>query len=82
MRFEILDQVGSLYDETGRVGCGRLLWTSEAWEQLLGRSTEGLADCTAPELRKLEQQVLFRRLTLLFGWSKEARKLAVCRVTG
>ncbi|KAI9872923.1 MAG: hypothetical protein M1830_001057, partial [Pleopsidium flavum] len=72
--------VGSLYDETGRISCGKMIWSTEAWEHLLGRTAEELVSCNEDSLSHLENRMLFLRVTLLFGWSEQVEKLAVCQV--
>ncbi len=75
-------QVGILIDETGAITSGKLVWSDEAWEQLLGRNAEGLAaaSSSAQLLRYLENRLLFLRLALLFGWSGDVGKIVVLRV--
>ncbi|KAL8759104.1 MAG: hypothetical protein Q9199_000986 [Rusavskia elegans] len=72
--------VGTFIDETGAISSGKLVFSTEAWEQLLGRSTEELAKCDVQLLKYLENRILFLRLTLLFGWSEKVGRLCVCRV--
>lgn len=72
--------VGTLIDESGAVACGGLVWSDAAWEQLLGRTAEGLSQASKELLAYLEHRLLFLRVTLLFGWSEELRKLCVCKV--
>ena len=67
-------------DETGSLSTGGLIWSDNAWEQLLGRNTEDFVAESVHELRSLEQRMLFLRLSMLIGWSVEAGKLAVCRL--
>lgn len=77
---EQLIQVGTLIDETGAIGRGKLIWRRQAMEQLLGRSAMDLSTSSPALLKYLEQRLLFLRLTVLFGWSEEAGKLAACQV--
>ena len=72
--------MGTLIDETGAVGCGKLVWSITAWEQLLGRTTEDLAQCNTTVLRYLEHRLLFLKFNLFFGWSEDVGKLVVCGV--
>jgi hypothetical protein len=69
-------------DETGAITNGKLIWSDEAWEQLLGRDAEGLAAASSSTqlLRYLENRLLFLRLALLFGWSGDVGKIVVLRV--
>ena len=71
---------GTLTDESGAVACGGLVWSDAAWEQLLGRTAEDLTQASKELLAYLEHRLLFLRVTLLFGWSEELRKLCVCTV--
>ena len=72
--------VGTLVDETGSIGSGKLVWSTEAWEQLLGRSAETLVASSITVLKYMEQRLAYLRLSLLFGWSEDVGKLAVCQV--
>ena len=74
-------QVGRLIDETGAITGGKLVWSDDAWEQLLGRDTEGLASSSLALLKYLENRLLFLRLAIMFGWSEDVGKLCVLRVT-
>ena len=104
--------IGGMADETGGVGCAlapvaasqtskkkahsKVLWTDEAWCQLLGRSAEELAafcreDVTVKTkkensnmLRYLEQRLLWMRVVLMVGWTGDVGggRLAVLRVVG
>ena len=72
--------VGTLIDETGSIAPGKLVWSPDAWEQLLGRTVEELVAASAQVLGYLEHRLLFLRVTLMFGWSEEVGKLAVLGV--
>ncbi|KAF2209754.1 hypothetical protein CERZMDRAFT_46572 [Cercospora zeae-maydis SCOH1-5] len=61
--------VGQVIDETGAVGCGKLLFSDEAWKNLLGRGPEDLLRMKFEEMEDLHHRILFTRVTLLFGWS-------------
>ncbi|KAJ9665734.1 hypothetical protein H2201_004219 [Coniosporium apollinis] len=63
--------LGPVIDETGTTSTGKLILSSSAWEQLLGRTAEELVASTADVLKYLEQRLLFVRVTLLFGWVAE-----------
>jgi len=41
---------------------------------------EELVSSGADLLSELEKRMLFLRVTLLFGWSEQVKKLAVCQV--
>ncbi|GIZ40976.1 hypothetical protein CKM354_000429500 [Cercospora kikuchii] len=61
--------VGQVIDETGAVACGKLLFSDQAWRDLLGRGPEDLLRMKAEEVEYLHHRILFTRVTLLFGWS-------------
>lgn len=75
-------QVGLLIDETGAIASGKLIWSDEAWGQLLGRSAEELAAASSSVqlLKYLENRLLFLKLAIMFGWSGEVGKIVVLRV--
>jgi hypothetical protein len=73
----------------------KILWTDEAWTQLLGRSPKqlaGLCDTGDPAkfqdnlvlLRYLEQRLMFMRVIILVGWTgdNQGGRLAVLSVVG
>ena len=68
-------------DESGAITSGKLIWSDEAWEQLLGRDAKGLADASVKLLKYLENRLLFLKLAVMFGWSEDVGKLCVLRVT-
>ncbi|KAL8693243.1 MAG: hypothetical protein Q9224_003792, partial [Gallowayella concinna] len=63
--------LGTLIDESGAISSGKLVFSTEAWGQLLGRTTEELARCDTQLLKYLENRILFMRLTLLLGWNEK-----------
>ena len=67
-------------DETGSITCGKLVWATEAWENLLGRTAEELAGSSTQLLKYMEQRLLFLRVSLMVGWHEEVGKLTVLRV--
>ena len=71
-----------LVDETGAITSGKIIWSDDAWEQLLGRNADELASATAEVklLKYLENRLLFLKLAVMFGWSEEVGKLAILRV--
>ncbi|KAF6232815.1 hypothetical protein HO173_009029 [Letharia columbiana] len=73
--------VGLLIDETGAITCGKLVWSDDAWEQLLGRTAEDLAGSNLTLLKYLENRLLFLKLAVMFGWSEDVGKLCILRVT-
>ena len=68
-------------DESGGIASGKLIWSDEAWEQLLGRDAKGLADSSVKLLKYLENRLLFLKLAVMFGWSEDVGKLCILRVT-
>lgn len=72
--------IGTLIDETGAIGSGKLIWRPQAMEQLLGRTAMELSMSSPALLKYLEQRLLFLRLSVLFGWSEQVGKLAACQV--
>ena len=69
-----------MVDETGSIGSGKLIFSPGAWEQLLGRTAEELAQADSHLLKSLENRILFLRLTLLFGWDQQVGRLCICQV--
>ncbi|KAF2104784.1 hypothetical protein NA57DRAFT_29494 [Rhizodiscina lignyota] len=63
--------LGPLIDETGTTTGGKLIVSTRAWEQLLGRTTSELVATSTEELRTIEQRLLFLRVNLVFGWAAE-----------
>jgi len=67
-----------------------LLWSPEAWHQLLGRdaldiitgneTSSNELSKTMAHLQYLESRLLFLRITVVFGWYGRDGKLAICRV--
>ncbi len=57
------------------------MWSDDAWEQLLGRNAEELADSSLTLLKYLENRLLFLKLAVMFGWSEDVGKLCILRVT-
>lgn len=68
-------------DESGAITSGKLIWSDDAWEQLLGRDAEGLAASSLKLLKYLENRLLFLKLAVMFGWSEDVGKLCIMRVT-
>ena len=68
-------------DESGGITSGKLIWSDEAWEQLLGRDAKGLADSSVKLLKYLENRLLFLKLAVIFGLSEDVGKLCILRVT-
>lgn len=68
-------------DESGAITCGKLIWSDDAWEQLLGRNAKDLASSSPKLLKYLENRLLFLKLAVMFGWSEDVGKLCILRVT-
>ena len=68
-------------DESGAITNGKLIWSDDAWEQLLGRNAEGLAGSNMTLLKYLEHRLLFLKLAVMFGWSEDVGKLCILKVT-
>lgn len=68
-------------DESGTIISGKLVWSDDAWEQLLGRDAEGLASASLTLLKYLDRRLLFLKLAVMFGWCEDVGKLCVLRVT-
>ena len=69
-----------MVDETGAIQCGKLIWSDDAWWQLLGRSARELERSDVEVLRYMESRLLFLRLALMFGWNAKVGKLVILRV--
>jgi hypothetical protein len=55
-----------------------MIWSEQAWESLLGRTLQDLAENTSTEvLRYFDEFFLFMRINLAFGWDPEVGKIAV-----
>jgi hypothetical protein len=55
-----------------------MIWSEQAWESLLGRTVQELAENTSTDvLRYFDEFFLFMRINLAFGWSPEIGKIAV-----
>ena len=73
--------MGLVVDETGAITCGKIIWSDEAWEQLLGRNAEDFASSSLALLKYLENYLLFLKIAVMFGWSEDVGKLCFLRVT-
>lgn len=60
--------VGRVLDETGCVSGGKLIWSNDAYEELLGRTAEELCASSCDLLRYLEHRMTGLRVTLIVGW--------------
>ncbi|KAF2705896.1 hypothetical protein K504DRAFT_413870, partial [Pleomassaria siparia CBS 279.74] len=64
-------QIGPIMDETGQIGSGKFVFSDTAWEQLLGRTAQQLVTSTVEVLERLENRMLFLRVSMGFGWCLE-----------
>lgn len=71
MRYSPRVQIGTVTDETASITAGKLIWSNEAWEQLLGRTAPELVTSSTELLRYLEKRLEYLRVTLEFGWAGE-----------
>lgn len=60
-----------MIDETGQVASGKLVFSDNAWQQLLGRTPDQLLQDSVKTLEYLEHRMLFLHITLGFGWCLE-----------
>lgn len=63
--------VGQVLDETAAIGCGKLLFSDEAWSDLLGRGPGDMLQLGYKELKELSDRILFTRVSVLFGWTSD-----------
>lgn len=63
--------VGQVLDETAAIGCGKLLFSDEAWSELLGRGPGDVLQLGYKELKELSDRILFTRVSVLFGWTSD-----------
>lgn len=63
--------IGPVIDETGQVASGKLVFSDNAWQQLLGRTPDQLLQDSVKTLEYLEHRMLFLHITLGFGWCLE-----------
>lgn len=66
--------LGQVIDETAAIACGKLLFSDEAWQNLLGRGVDDLLTLGYEEIKHLSDRLLFCRITVLFGWSSDESK--------
>lgn len=70
-----------LVDETGCIGAGNLVFSDDAWKQLLGCEVNEVIK-SGTEVKSLERQLLFKRIVIMFYWSEEVGKISVVEVQG
>lgn len=61
--------LGQVIDETASLACGKLLFSDEAWRDLLGRDAEDLLKLGYEEMKDLSDRLLFCRVSVIFGWT-------------
>ncbi|KAH9826196.1 hypothetical protein Tdes44962_MAKER03714 [Teratosphaeria destructans] len=61
--------IGQVMDETGCVGTGKLLFSEQAWRDLLGRMPQDLLKLGHEEIKYLADRLSFMRLTFIFAWT-------------
>lgn len=61
--------MGQVIDETAAITGGKLLFSDQAWHELLGRAPEELLRLSYEEIKYLADRILFCRITALFGWT-------------
>lgn len=66
--------VGQVLDETAVIASGKLLFSTQAWYELLGRGSEDLLKLGYEEIKTLSDRILFNRVTVLFGWTGDESK--------
>lgn len=72
--------IGTLIDETGSIDAGSVIWSDEAWCKLLhGYTAEKLVGARDEELRRVEEAMMWKRISILFGWSSSVGRLVGLR---
>lgn len=66
--------LGQVIDETGAIACGKLLFSDDAWRDLLGRGPDDLLKLGYDEIKYLSDRLLFCRITAMFGWTGDESK--------
>lgn len=61
--------LGQVIDETAALAGGKMLFSDQAWHDLLGRGAEYLLKMGYEEMKYLSDRLLFCRVTVLFGWT-------------
>lgn len=69
-------KIGTLIDETGCIGQGKLILSDMVCERLMGSA---LVDMTVSieSMRAVEARLLYSRVNLIFYWSRELGRLAI-----
>jgi hypothetical protein len=66
--------IGQVMDETAAIGCGKLLFSDDAWHGLLGCAPQDLLSLDGEEVKFLSDRILFTRVSVLFGWTPDETK--------
>lgn len=66
--------LGQVVDESAAIGSGKLLFSDQAWRDLLGRNAEDLLKMGYEEMKYLSDRLLFCRITVMFGWTGDESK--------
>jgi len=66
--------IGQVIDESAAMNSGKLLFSDQAWRELLGRRPEDVLKLRSEEVKYLSDRLLFCRVTLLFGWTGDESK--------
>lgn len=69
-----------MIDETGSLNGAKCIWSSLAFEQLLGRDAQELIECDANVIKDLQHYILYLRFSLAFAWAEEVGRLVICQV--
>ncbi|KAL1998817.1 hypothetical protein VTN02DRAFT_5532 [Thermoascus thermophilus] len=72
----------ALSNPPSRLSSTPLVWSPHAWRQLLGREPAELLTAAPAHLGSIQSRLRFLRITVVFGWSGEVGKLAICRTVG
>lgn len=88
--------IGSMIDESGMIAGRKLVWHDDAWTQLffgnmvnevddqevnlVEQSWEDLTVLDTDYIREIEEQLLYSRVTLTFGWSSKLERICILGV--
>ncbi|XXH03724.1 hypothetical protein Hte_010130 [Hypoxylon texense] len=88
--------IGSMIDESGMIAGRKLVWHDDAWTQLffgntanetddqevnlVEQSWEDLTVLDTDCIREIEEQLLYSRVTLTFGWSSKLERVCILGV--
>lgn len=66
--------LGQVIDETAVIATGKLLFSDDAWRDLLGRGPEDVLKLSYDEVKYLSDRLLFSKIIVLFGWTGDESK--------